>query len=129
MGQLWDNTAYPDSNDLFGGNTTWAPNGYISHQDEYNQQLALINPHMVNMAWSRELAFQEKGDEFYGGSTYAYIPTEMQIASLVRRINLDTPTEGPVHFNEPGQLQIVQSLYQSLNELWRKIREAGGTGW
>lgn len=128
MGQAWDNTLYPRPDD-FGGNPTWAPNGFISSEDERAEKMALINPHMVNMAWSRELAFHEIGDEYYGGSAYAYIPTELQIASLVRRINLDTPTEGPVHFNEPGQLQIVQSLYHSLNELWQKIRAAGGTGW
>ncbi len=123
-----DNTQYPGSGD-YQGIPSWAPDGYIDMQDALAQQMALVNPFMVSQLWSRELAFHEIGDEYYGGSPYAYIPTETQVKSMIALVNINTVLEGPLHQEDPSMNSLLQSLYSSASQLWTEIRRAGGTGW
>lgn len=129
--QYWDNTRYvtTDPGDSYLGNPTWMPDGYVDYMDEYAMQMALVNPYTISSLWARELCFHDKGDEVYGGSAYAFIPTETQVKSMIALVNINTATEGPVYYEDPQMNNLLQSLYQSATQLWQELRKAGGTGW
>lgn len=113
----------------FVGLDNWAPDGFVDPMDEYAQSMALINPYLAAQLWSRNAAFKDKGDESFGGSSYAYIPTEAQVGAAIAVANFTVAAQGPVQSQDPQMNQLIQSLYQQANQFWIQLRNSRGNGW
>lgn len=118
--------------DDFLNRPTWSPNGYVSSADEYVQEWhignALVWPMMF---YSYKFPFdgRQHADEYYGGNSYQYIPTEVQVNAAIAIRNMSSAGELPTQSNDPGMTQLLQSLYQKTASFWQDIRNAAGTGW
>lgn len=113
----------------FLGEFDWTPTGHIDPMDEYAEHMALINPFYVSQMWARNAAFKERGDESFGGSSYAYIPTEAQVGAAIAVANFTVASEGPVQSQDPQMNQLIQGLYQQANDFWKQLRNSSGNGW
>lgn len=101
--------------------------GYSNASDQQAQQQALYNPYLSVQHWRDKLCFQDLGDESYDVNAYAYIPTEMQIISMLAANNRQLPNEGPTYNLEPGMNNLLQGIQQSIQRLLANIRQATGT--
>lgn len=119
---------------LWGYNTS----GFISYEDECAQQYVQNNVFLVSKYFSyynnyvspqAETSGRDVGDEYYGGSTFAYIPTEFQIASAISLYSRNAPDMGPVYYHDPGMNQLLNGLYSSMQDFWKEIARANQTGW
>lgn len=118
--------------DNFLGNPNWAPQGYVDGMDEYVMKWHYANSAVQPTAfYSYNLPFDGRyvGDESFGGNSYQYIPTEVQVNAAIAMRNMASAGELPVQNNEPGMTQLLQSLYQKTASFWQDIRNAAGTGW
>jgi len=120
--------------DNYLSDPTWAPNGFVDEGDEAAQQAAYAGSvRMVEMrySWSNNFAkaTADHGDETYGGDSFQYIPTEIEMGAAIAMRNLATAGELPVQSNDPGMAQLLQSLYQRTAQFWQDLRQASGTGW
>jgi|SRR6185437_10519302 len=113
--------------DNFLGEWPYGANGFVNEMDERAQAYRQINPQLVDKHWSYNLAFKDLGDEHYGGSSYAYIPTNFQLISALEMLNRNAPNEEPYHFNEPSMNNLLQGIYGGLSQLWNNIRKSTGT--
>jgi hypothetical protein len=112
----------------------YAPQGFVSEQDEADMyyRSILCNEAVVGLSYAQNVCFSADpyvSDEKYGGDSFQYIPTEVQVASAIALRNMATAGELPVQNNAPGMTQLLQSLYQRTSEFWQQIRQASGTGW
>ena len=112
----------------------WAPQGFINAQDERDMAYRHVacNERMPMLAYAYALPFTEhadKGDEVYGGDSFQYIPTEVQMGAAIAMRNLAEAGELPIQTRDPGMNQLLQSLYQRTADFWGMIRQASGTGW
>lgn len=113
-------------------NPTWAPQGYVSGADEQAMQRAYQGIQMAGLHYSYGVMFSSDpyaGDEGYGGDAFQYIPTEIEVGAAVAMRNMSEAGELPVHTNDPGMAQLLQSMYQRTAQFWQDIRAASGTGW
>ncbi|SRR5579875_2917362 len=117
----------PVNTEIYLGMLPYGPNGFVSEADEKAQAYKLINPYLVNEHWRNVLCFKDKGDEYYGGSSYAYIPTNFQLISALELVNRSNINEAPYHTNEPSMNNLLQGIYGSISTLWNNIRKATGT--
>jgi hypothetical protein len=118
--------------DTFLNRETWAPGGFVSPMDEYVQQHAISNALVWPMnfyAYRYPFDGRQLGDESYGGNSYQYIPTEVQVNAAIAIRNMASAGELPTQSNDPGMTQLLQSLYQKTASFWSDIRSAAGTGW
>jgi|SRR5689334_17999747 len=118
--------------DNFLGVGTWSPGGYVDPMDEYVQNYPIANALVVpGMLYSYIVPFDGRydADESYGGNSYQYIPTEVQVNAAIAIRNMASAGELPLQTNDPGMTQLLQSLYQRTSQFWRDIRNAAGTGW
>lgn len=118
----------------FLGRDNWQPNGFASPQDEQamHQAYTKPNPRMSALRYAYNVPFTshaDKGDESFHGSTFQYIPTEVEIGAAIALRNMAEAGELPVQQNAPGMAQLVQTLYQRTAQFWQDIRNASGTGW
>lgn len=118
--------------DNYLGNPTWAPGGFVDAMDEYvmHQQFAnsLVIPGMF-YAYNFPFNGRQIADESYGGNSYQYIPTEVEVGAAIAMRNMASAGELPIQTNDPGMTQLLQSLYQKTAQFWQDIRNAAGTGW
>jgi hypothetical protein len=86
---------------------------------------------IVNQFYAYNLPFNGRmdADESFGGESFQYIPTEVQVGAAIAMRNMAEAGELPIQSNEPGMTQLLQSLYQSTTSFWQNIRQAAGTGW
>lgn len=118
--------------DNFLGNPTWAPNGFVDPMDEWVQNYPIRNALVVPaLYYAQILPFDGRciGDEGYGGNSYQYIPTEVEVGAAVAMRNMASAGELPIQTNDPGMTQLLQSLYSRTSQFWQDIRNAAGTGW
>lgn len=118
--------------DNFLGNSTWAPNGFVNPMDEYVQNYPIRNALVVpTLFYSYNLPFYGRcvGDESYGGNSYQYVPTELQVHTAITMRNMASVGQMPFQEKAPGMTQLLQSLYQRTSQFWQNIRDAAGTGW
>ena len=118
--------------DSFLNNPTWAPQGFVDPMDEYVMQWhvanAAVQPAMF-YAYRYPFDGRQNGDETFGGNSYQYIPTEVQVSAAIAMRNMASAGELPVQNNDPGMTQLLQNLYQRTAQFWQDIRNAAGTGW
>jgi hypothetical protein len=118
--------------DDFLNRPTWSPGGFVSAQDEYVQEWhisnALVWP-MMFYAYRFPFDGRQNADEYYGGNSYQYIPTETQVNAAIAMRNMASAGELPTQSNDPGMTQLLQSLYQKTAQFWSEIRGASATGW
>ena len=120
--------------DDFLGDPTWAPQGFVSEEDERVMYYHAVTANVLirEMAYAYNLPFTahaDRGDEVYGGDPFQYIPTEVQVGAAIAMRNMAAAGELPVHAESPGMAQLLQSLYQRTAQFWQDIRNASGTGW
>lgn len=121
--------------DDFLGIDTWAPQGYVSAKDEqvmyYHSVTANVRIRELAYSWNNNFtaAGRDRGDEVYGGNSFQYIPTEVEVGAAIAMRNMATADVLPVQANSPGMAQLLQSLYQRTAQFWQDIRNASGTGW
>jgi len=118
--------------DLFLDNPTWAVNGFVSQEDEAAMQEKYVESlGIVNMFYAYNLPFDGRqiADESFGGESFQYIPTEVQVGAAIAMRNMMEANELPIQSNDPGMTQLLQSLYQNTTSFWQNIRQAAGTGW
>ena len=115
----------------FLGLLPWAPGGHVSAQDERAEAAALVNPFTDGRFYLHDLAdTADWGDEHHETNTFAYIPTEMQVAAALAALNMQTnATITPVQYNDPSLSQLSQSLYAQASQLWQEIAAADTEGW
>lgn len=115
----------------WAGLLPWAPQGAVSAQDEKAQALALVNPWTDQAAYLTAAADTlDHGDETHEPNTFAYIPTEMQVAAALAALNMQVmSTPSPVEQNGPSLAQLSQSLYNQAGQLWQEIAQADTEGW
>lgn len=118
----------------FLNNPTWSPGGFISPGDEADMHYAAVAANeripMMLYAWNNPFsANADHGDETYGGDSFQYIPTEVQMGAAIAMQNMAQAGELPVQSNDPGMNQLLQSLYQRTADFWTELRQASGTGW
>lgn len=116
----------------FLGIDNWAPGGYVSPGDERAMQYAYAQNIMIPGMYYSYVAFEDGkyvSDEVYGGNSFQYIPTEIEIGAAIAVRNMSTAGELPVHSNSPGMNQLLQTLYKRTAEFWQDIRNASNTGW
>ncbi len=117
--------------DNFLGMLPWAPGGFVSAEDEQAEQLALANPY-----WFQQRYLHAAGDTLDHGdvtvqpNTFAYIPTETQVAAALADKNMQVmATPEPVMDRTPALAQLTKSLYAQAADLWREIAVADTEGW
>lgn len=119
--------------DDFLGRPTWEPGGFVSTEDELAQHAAYAGSiRMAAMNYAYNVPFgsnADRGDEIYGGDSFQYIPTEIEVGAALAMRNMASAGELPVHTNDPGVQQLLQSIYQNTARFWQDIRNASGTGW
>lgn len=116
---------------------TWEENGFTDVMDEMVMQRALINTQLAvqrfeysnNFIFAQGTSFMDIGDEWYGGATFAYIPTEMQIGSAIALMQRHSPNEGPVYYDDPGMNSLLNGLYRNAQDFWKELAQANSTGW
>lgn len=115
----------------FGGMFPWEPAGLVSSQDERAMAAALNNPYTLSQRYLHDLAdFADHGDECHEPNSFAYIPTEVQVASALAVLNMQVMnTPEPVADRTPTLAQLSKSLYSSAADLWREIAVADTEGW
>lgn len=118
--------------DDFLNRPTWAPGGFVEPMDEYVMQWGISN----SLVWPAQFyAYRfpfdgrQNADESFGGNSYQYIPTEVQVNAAIAIRNMASAGELPTQSNDPGMTQLLQSLYQKTASFWSDIRNAAGTGW
>lgn len=112
----------------------WAPGGFVSDADEQDMYYAHVarNERVPMMLYAWNINFTsnaDHGDESYGGDSFQYIPTEVQMGAAIAMQNMAQAGELPVQSNDPGMNQLLQSLYQKTSDFWDEMRQASGTGW
>jgi hypothetical protein len=117
--------------DNFLGLLPWAPGGYVSAEDERAEQLALANPYWYQRVYLHQAADTlDHGDETFQTNTFAYIPTEIQVAAALATMNAQImATPDPVTDRTPALAQLTKSLYAQASDLWREIAAADTEGW
>jgi len=117
--------------DNFLGMPPWAPGGYVSDDDERAEQLALANPYQFQARYLHNAADTlDHGDDLFDPNTFAWIPTEIQVAAALAVLNAQTmATPSPVTDRTPGLAQLTKSLYAQAADLWREIAVADTEGW
>lgn len=116
---------------LFGA--PYAVGGFVDPHDEMAQQLALVNPWLSdqkNLYGVLELGL-DQGDEVFEPNTFAYIPTEQQIAAALAVANMQAMLQAsaPVQERTPALRQLTSSLYQQAAALWQELSVADTEGW
>lgn len=117
--------------DNFLGRENWQPDGFISAEDERIQNYFVEqSPLTLNMFYSYRLPFYGRfvADESFGGNSYQYIPTELQIGTAVTMRNSASAGEYPLEEQPLGMSQMLQTLYDKTAQFWQRIRDAAGTG-
>lgn len=118
--------------DNFLGTATWNPNGFVDARDEAVQQHFIANALVwpaTFYAYHFPFNGRQNGDESFGGNSYQYIPTEIEVGAAVAMRNMASAGELPVQTNDPGATQLLQSMYAKMSQFWQEIRNASGTGW
>lgn len=118
--------------DNFLGNPTWEPQGFVDPMDEYVMRWQYANSLVIpGMFYAYKFPFdgRQNADESFGGNSYQYIPTEVQVNAAIAMRNMASAGELPIQTNDPGMTQLLQSLYQRTAQFWQDIRNAAGTGW
>ena len=117
--------------DSFLGMLPWAPGGYVSAEDERAEQLALVNPFWDQRRYLHAAGDTlDHGDEVFQPNTFAYIPTEIQVAAALAVMNMQVmTTPEPVMDRTPALAQLTKSLYAQAADLWREIAAADTEGW
>ena len=115
----------------WAGLLPWAPNGAVSAQDEQAQALALVNPWTDQGRYLHDAADTlDHGDETHEVNTFAYIPTEIQVAAALAALNMQVmSTPEPIQQQGPSLAQLSQSLYAQAGQLWQEIAAADTEGW
>lgn len=110
----------------------YAPNGFLSAEDERAQHAAMLNPWYESQKFLEAELAGLAGDEHYEPNSFGWIPTELQVASAAAMVNnqLDT-NQGPYQTNDPKLSQLIKGLYSSAASLWQDIYkiDASGEGW
>ena len=120
--------------DDFLNRPTWEPQGFVSQADERDMYYASVlrNVRIPMMRYEYNVCFSDdpyKSDEAYGGDSFQYIPTEVQMNAAIAMRNMAEAGELPVQSNGPGMTQLLQSIYQRTSDFWTQVRQASGTGW
>lgn len=119
--------------DEFLGRDNWQPQGFVSPGDEQAMQEAYLRgPRMAREEYAYNTLFTahaDKADESFNGSTFQYIPTEIEVGAAIALRNMGTAGELPIQENAPGMAQLLQGIYKSTAAFWQDIRNASGTGW
>lgn len=115
----------------WAGLLPWAPSGVISEQDEKAQALALETPWRYQTDYLYAAADTlDHGNESIETNTFAYIPTEIQVAAALATLNMQVMTTPyPVMDRSPSLAQLSQSLYAQAADLWKEIAAADTEGW
>src|SRR5256885_2985623 len=107
--------------------SNWAPNGFVSSEDEYALQDAYAkrNLGLVCQYYSYITPFEGRyiADETYGGNAFQYIPTEVQVGAAVALRNMAEAGGLPVQTTDPGMNQLISSLYQRTVSFWPNVRQ------
>lgn len=113
--------------------TPYSVGGFGDAASERAQQLALVNPWLdaVGEEYGILAAGLDAGDETFDTNTFAYIPTESQLAAAVAVANMQALQQAgdPVQTRSPQLAQLVKSLYQQSAALWQELSVADTEGW